>query len=172
MLDQAKQVPQLHYKVKLSSDFKKYIEWWLHYLHTFNGVSGFFEDDWVSSADLHLFTDASDIAVSGFFQGDWFIVPFTDQFADYKLHSINWRELYAIIVAAATFGPQWRGKRILLHCDNQGVVEVIRSGTCKSPQIMDLVRLLFFIAATYDFEVSSTYVSTTSNAIADSLSPV
>ena len=170
MLDQAKEIAHLHYKVKLSHAFKQDVVWWLHYLPTWNGKSMFYDEVWTSSVDLHLYTDASDLAVSGYFQGSWFVIPFTGRLSDLKAHSINWRELYAIVAAAATFGSAWSNKRIMLHCDNQCIVEVVRSGTCKNPQIMDLVRLLFFISATYRFEVSSCYVSTTTNDIADSLS--
>ena len=124
----------------------------------------------MSNIDFHLFTDASNIAVSGYFQGAWFVVPFIGPQSHLISYSINWRELYAILIAAATFGHQWSGKRIMLHCDNQCVVEVLRSGTCKNHLIMDLVRLLFFISAVHDLEVSSCYIRTTDNGIADSLS--
>ena len=90
--------------------------------------------------------------------------------ASLQQYSINWRELFAIVVAAATFGKQWSGKRIMLHCDNQCVVNVISSGTCKSADIMHLVRMLFFISAVNNFEVSCCYISTKANDVADSLS--
>ena len=33
---------------------------------------------------------------------------------------------------------------MLAHCDNQVVVEVINTGSCKDPELMQLLRLLFF----------------------------
>ena len=84
--------------------------------------------------------------------------------------SINWRELFAIIVAAETFGSRWSGKRILMHCDNMCVVEVVNSGSSKSVDIMDLIRKLFFVCAKFHFEIRTCYINTKVNDIADALS--
>ena len=164
MIDTAKKVKLLHHKIYLSKDFKADVEWWLMYLPTWNGISVFYEDEWVSSDAMDLFTDASDQAVSGYFNRSWFVLPVSTQ------HSINWRELYAIVVAAATFGMHWQGKRINFHCDNMSVVYVLSSGTSRNPDLMCLVRELFFVAAMYQFEFRATYINTKVNLIADSLS--
>ena len=50
------------------------------------------------------------------------------------------------------------------------VVQVLASGTSKSPDLMVLLRALFYIAAMYQFEFSSQYVNTKLNCVADSLS--
>ena len=130
----------------------------------------FHQSHWEASVDLHLFTDSSDLAAAGFYDGAWFIVPFIFEFAELKSMSINWRELFAIVVAAETFGSSWSGKRILMHCDNMCVVEVVNSGTSKSADIMHLLRKLFFICAKFHFEISTCYINTKVNDIADALS--
>ena len=124
-----------------------------------------YEPHWTSSDQLDLYTDASNTAIGGFYNGHWFV----ELVANLE-HSINWRELYAVVLAAATWGSQWRGKQILFHCDNQCVVEVLRSGTSRSPELMKLIRILFYISATYQFNVSSEYINTKVNLVADSLS--
>lgn len=170
MISIASSVPHLHHKVHLSDGFHKDVEWWLQFLPQWNGVSMFYQDDWESNIDLHIYTDSSDKAAAGYVNGKWFVVPFVHEFAILKDLSINWRELFAVVVAAATFGSQWTGKRLMFHCDNMCIVEVIKSGTCKNNLIMDLVRKLFFICAQYNFEISSCYVNTKVNDIADALS--
>ena len=164
LIDASKKAKHLHHKIRLSRSFHADIAWWLEYLPAWNGISVFYEDDWVSNVDMELYTDASDIAIAGYFDGAWFAAPVA------KSYSINIRELYAIVVAAATFGEQWKGKRLLFHCDNMCIVQVLCSGTCKSPEIMGLVRRLFFIAATFQFECKAVYINTKVNLIADSLS--
>ena len=82
----------------------------------------FYDEVWTSSVDLHLYTDASDLAVSGYFQGSWFVIPFTGRLSELKAQSINWRELYAIVAVAATFGSAWSNKHIMLRCVNQCIV--------------------------------------------------
>ena len=170
MISLASKVPNLHHRVSLTHEFQLDVDWWLNYLPQWNGVSLFPRSHWESSIELHLFTDSSDVAAAGYFHGAWFVVPFVYEFRELKDMSINWRELFAVVIAAGTFGPQWRGKRIMFHCDNMCVVEVVNSGTCRSDRIMDLVRKLFFVCAKYDFELSMCYINTHVNDIADALS--
>ena len=37
---------------------------------------------------------------------------------------ITWKELYAIVIAAHTWGLYWQRKKILFHCDNKAVVDI------------------------------------------------
>ena len=170
MISLASKLPHLHYRVQLTHDFQMDVDWWLHYLPQWNGVSLFPQNHWESNIDLHLYTDSSDIAAAGFFSGAWFVVPFLYEFQELKETSINWRELFAVVVAAATFGSLWKGKQIMFHCDNMCVVEVVTSGSCRSDTIMNLIRKLFYICARYEFEISMRYVNTKVNDIADALS--
>ena len=164
MIDTAKKVKCLHHRVHLNKSFRDDLEWWCCYLPKWNGISAFYDDEWTPNSAMDLFTDASDQAIAGYFNRSWFVLPAT------TIHSINWRELYAIVVAAATFGHRWQGRRILFHCDNMCVVNVLCSGTSKNRDIMCLIRRLFHIAATFQFECRAVYINTKVNVIADSLS--
>lgn len=170
MIALACQIPHLHHRIKLSAEFQKDVAWWLSYLPTWNGVSMFYQDEWTSNIDLHIYTDASDLAAAGYVDGAWFVVPFVYEFAELKELSINWRELFAVVVTAATFGSQWCGKKLMFHCDNMCVVDVVRNGSSRSDVLMDLIRKLFFISATYNFEISMCYINTKVNDTADALS--
>ena len=118
-----------------------------------NGRCIFYEDKWVTSTDMHLYTHASNLAASAYFSGSWIVVPF-------------------IGTLTVVFQYQFMGsrKRIMLHCNNQCIVEVARSGTCWNPLIRDLVRKLFFIPATFSFEMSGSYSNIIWNECANSLS--
>lgn len=41
------------------------------------------------------------------------------------------KELLPILLACAVWGRQWSGKKIICHCDNMAVVEVMNSGYSK-----------------------------------------
>ena len=57
-----------------------------------------------------------------------------------------------------------------VHCDNQTVVDIWESGTSKSPEIMALVRMLFFCAAHNNFNMCVQHIPGVNNVIADALS--
>ena len=57
-----------------------------------------------------------------------------------------------------------------MHCDNHAVVDIWSSGTSRSPELMVLVRRLFFVAASHNFTVVLQHIPGTDNAIADALS--
>ena len=61
--------------------------------------------------------------------------------------SITTKELLAIVLACAVWGKNWAGQVVKVHCDNSGAVSVVNSGYSRVPQMMHLLRCLFFIQA-------------------------
>ena len=172
MIELSKRVRFLHYKIKLNDGFKCDLNWWLHYLPQWNGVTLFYDEMWTSNIDLHLFTDASNRAIGCYFQGSWLYLEFVGSLFYAANMSINWRELFAIIMAAATWGSHLSQKRVLFHCDNLSVVHILQSGTSKCTEMMKLVRTLFYVCAQHQFECNAIYLSTHENEVADALSRV
>ena len=84
--------------------------------------------------------------------------------------SIEWQELFPIVVACAIWHPFFTGKRLQFWCDNESVVAIINSGHSKAPRVMDLVRFLVLISMKHNFLVRACHVSGVSNDIADALS--
>ena len=46
---------------------------------------------------------------------------------------------------------------MIIHCDNMGAVAVVNSGSSKVPQIMHLLRCLFFIRAHFNLSVRAVH---------------
>ena len=89
----------LHHRIKLNQEFCRHIDWWLHHLPTWNGVSLLHESLWLTSVECQLFTDASGVGFGCYFQGHWCQAKFLDAcFWDGPI-SINWRELYTATMA-------------------------------------------------------------------------
>ena len=84
--------------------------------------------------------------------------------------SIEYKELFPIVMAAYLWGPQWASKRVNFPSDNRSVVDILRSGTSRAPTIMSLVRYLSLLAARHSFSFTASPVRGKSNPIADSLS--
>ena len=53
--------------------------------------------------------------------------------------SIAANELVPIVLAAAVWGRQWLGKKVLFSCDNDAVVTVVRKGNAKDSILLHLL---------------------------------
>ena len=100
---------------------------------------------------MELFTDASgNNGWGAYCAGRWI----SDHWSTAQCEmSIVWKELYAIVIAINTWGTLWQHRKIIIHCDNQTVVNIWKKGTCKSSEIMALVRMLYLCAAYNYFNV-------------------
>lgn len=61
-------------------------------------------------------------------------------------------------------------KKVMVHCNNQAVVDIWEKGTINCPEVMALVCMLYFCAAQYNICVLVTHVAGTDNSITDVLS--
>ena len=59
---------------------------------------------------------------------------------------------------------------MVAHCDNQAVVEVVNAGYCKDPELMQLLRTLFFLKAQLEITIKAVHIPGRQNGIADAIS--
>ena len=119
LIDLSATVKKLHYRISLTAEAKEDIKWWQDFMPSWNGISLMIQPNWESSSDLQLYTDASGtLGFGAYFDGAWFSGPWSDQQLP---KSIQWKEMFAIVAAVATWGSKWQRKRILIHCDNQAI---------------------------------------------------
>ena len=107
--------------------------------------------DWVQASDLQLYTDASGtLGYGAYYNKAWI-------YGSMQLErSIQWKELYAVVVAVATWGHQWQTKKILVHCDNQAIVHAWQAKSPKNTLLTKLCRTLFFMAAKNNLHIPET----------------
>jgi hypothetical protein len=158
---------KLYHKLKLSAEARNDILWWIDCAANWNGRSVFYEDGWLTNIDFEMYTDASGLGIGAAFGNHWLSSAFTPE---EKSRSIAWRELFAVVVACATWGGMMSGRRLLLFCDNSSVVAIVNTGTSRCPIVMNLVRQLFNIAVHYDFDIRLKHVPGVNNVAADLLS--
>lgn len=168
LLDCAHSVPHLDQPLTISQDAALDMEWWHTFAAQWNGRAFFLDSMWLPSPNMQLYTDASsEVGLGAFWAGRWLQMRWTPLM---RPESIQWKELFAILVACRAWGHLWRRKRLLVHCDNMTVVHIWRSGMARSPHLMPLLRDLFFVAASHNFHVNIEHIPGVDNAIADSLS--
>ena len=163
MIDLLKRYKMAHHQIRLNREFRSDLRWWTNFIVPWNGVS------YLSAGPTSEFaSDASGSWGCGAHTTDsWFQIRWDEQSLPF---SITIKELLPIMVAAVVWGTRWRAQKVLCHCDNQAVVAVLNSRSSKQPQLMHMLRCLFFVEASYGFELSASYIPTKANDLADDLS--
>ena len=173
MINLTRGVPSRFLPIRLNKEFFKDLTMWKAFLSGWNGRSFFLDSTVSTSSDLELYTDAaSSVGFGGYFNGQWFQGKWLPHMhlSPTKGISIEWQELFPIVVACALWFPHFSGKRIQFWCDNESVVAIINSGHSKAPRIMDLLRFLVLLSMKHNFFVRARHVPGVSNDIADALS--
>ncbi len=85
---------------------------------------------------------------------------------------VTLKELKALRCAIHSFLPELKGRRLLLHEDNQSVIGVLTHLTSKSPAMMCELRKLFLFIDMYDIKIRTQYIRNAVNIWADALSRV
>ena len=145
MIDLLHQRKNAHY-IRLSRGFRSDLQWWKVFATKWNGNS------YLSSKITSRFaSDASGTWGCGAWHGNsWFQWQWGPLSRDLD---IAVKELLPIILAALIWGRSWHSQTVLSYCDNQAVVSILRSRTCKQPVLMHMLRCLFFVEAAYDFKL-------------------
>ena len=104
-----------------------------------------------------------------YFQGNWYQSKFPETHLQDGLMSINWKELYGITMALVMRGNFW-GKRILVHCDNASVVQIMTKCSLRSKSMMVLVCSLVLFDMHNNFDLCLHHISGVNNGIANVLS--
>ena len=130
-----------HHHIRLNAMFRSDLLWWSTFLSTWNGVAIIPEE---GDSGIKLFTDASGGIGCGAWCGNQWLQykwPQTNSFRDLL---INHKEVLPVVLACAVWGEQWSSQMVQAYCDNEAAVSVLNSGYSQDPQIMHLLRCLFY----------------------------
>ncbi|MGH7238572.1 MAG: reverse transcriptase domain-containing protein, partial [Candidatus Saccharimonadales bacterium] len=163
----------------INDESREDVEWWRTFIRQWNGVSLLWDQEWLD--DKHIlqpFTDACDAGYGAVCGKDWFHGQWNQEQEDMandgtsQRASMPWKELFALVTAAATWGHQWNRRRITFRTDCQPVVDVLTKGATRSKRMMQLVRFLHYHAAKHSFVYRVIHIAGKDNIIADELSRV
>ena len=83
---------------------------------------------------------------------------------------IHLLEFCAVAIAIVTWSDKLSNKQVLISTDNNDIVQVWKTGSCKDKALMSLVRKLFLFIANRNINVLMTHVAGKENLFADLLS--
>ena len=150
-------------KIHLTPDFRRGLRWFAKFLPLYNGVSLY--DHRPIDHTLEL-----DACLTGL-GGRWcsfvyhLLIP---------LGFMNWSivklEMVNILVAVRLFQQYWAGRKVLIKCDIEAVVSVLKSGKTKDPYLGACARNIWYVCALADIDVQYTHIRGLDNRVADLLS--
>jgi hypothetical protein len=161
-------VSQANHHIRIPAGARADIEWWVYALEYFHGTAQFPAD---IPVPRHVFsTDACMTGGGGHFGGDWFFTAWDQDYPDYAEAHINFLELLSVRIAAERWGHQWQGLHIRVQSDNAATVAAVNKNTSKSPQLLQLIRELYWLTVKHDFRLSASYLPGVDNVLSDSIS--
>ena len=164
-----------HHHLNVNSELKLDLKMWLIFLQHPNCYARpfFHYDEEVFSADINMYTDSAGrmgLGCGGLHNEDWFVAQWEDQFLEENKPSINYLELYAVVVAVVSWIHLYPNRKVTLFCDNMSVVHMINNNASKCRNCMVLIRILVLHSMIHNVKVSAKHVMGKMNSYADLIS--
>ena len=147
--------------------------WWLNILPTGlrrRVLSNPSEDSW---EEVGFYTDASgELGAGGILGKRRWACRWAEKYTEVNRDGIDifWKEMFAIMVSLAIWGPTLAGKRVILHCDNMACVWTIRNGRSRHhPRVNHLLRDIVLLKLEFNIELNVLYIASEDNP-ADAIS--
>ena len=150
-------------RISLTPEFKRDIHWFARFLPLYNGVSIYGH----KTPDHILELDACLTGLGGRWRNMVYNLTIP---LGYRAMTIVHLEMINIMVALKMFASQWKGLKLLVKCDNDAVVKVLKSGRARDPLLAACARNIWYLAALADVNIQYIHVLEKHNRVADLLS--
>ena len=112
---------------------------------------------------------AGSVGLGALFQGRWAFQTWPLEWQQKDL-DITVKELFPIVVTLQLWGNRLQNQKVIFHCDNQALVQIINiQTTCTEPS-MRLLRILVLSCLTNNILLGAKHIQGHKNNIADTLS--
>ena len=168
-----------YHHVNLDQEFTQDCRVWLHFLRDGQDVQQlchpFVDLDTITlAAEMAFYMDSSANENLGFggicSSKDWFFGQWEPKYIKKFKSSIEYLELYAVAVGLFIFAERFRKLKLLIHCDNNSIVQMINKTSSGCEHCMHLLRMIVLKGLYCNFRIVAKHVGTKANGLADSLS--
>ena len=171
---------KFYHHVTMDVEFRNDCAMWLTFLKNANDNKALlcrpfidFEDTMTTAEELQFFTDASKKETYGFgavYGNHWTFGVWEKDFIRTHDPSIEYLELFALCIGIFSWGNELANRRVIVHCDNQAVVQMINNTTSSCVNCMYLIRMLVLDGIMYNRRLFAKYIKSGDNILADALS--
>ena len=149
--------------IKLTQPFKRDLRWFARFLDKYNGVSMYTH----RKIDHVVELDACLDGIGAVWKNYVYHLPIPKHYLNLTIVHL---EMINILVAIKAFGPILAQKKVLVKCDNQAVVSVLKHSRTKDAFLAACARNIWLLAAGYDLEMDYVHIKGKENVVADLLS--
>jgi hypothetical protein len=104
------------------------------------------------------------------FMDDWVYYAWETDFPELRGAHINVLELFTAYLALKRWAPFLRGKHVVIRSDNMSTVAALNNTTSRSPELMRVIREIFWLSVEADVVISGVYLPGYLNVLADKIS--
>ena len=162
-----------HYHININGEIKQDLLIWQEFLNNPQVYCRPFMDfsEILQADKLNWYTDASGkIGAGGIWNQRWYQLRWTSEFLERYKPSIEYLELFAVMLSVVMWLPLIPNSRICLFTDNTSVRDMINDQSTRCRSCMMLIRQINLTAMTCNTRVFAEYVESKSNSYADALS--
>ena len=126
-----------------------------------------------NAEEINMYSDASGNYCLGFGAycgSEWTFGQWDKEFCQWTSPSIEYLELYTVLVGVLNWIKLFQNKRIVLFCDNESVIHMINNSSSSCKCCMVLVRMLVAEGIMRNVRIFAKHVRTKENGKADALS--
>ena len=153
--------------MRLNGEARSDIRWWDTFADTWNGV-GLLATLGHVQPSIQVQSDAAGSWGCGAtWHSKWLQFRWHKEMSDFPIAT---KEMYPVVLAAFIWGQWWSGQHVLFQVDNNTVAAAVRSGSCRERRVMQLLRVLHFVAAKYQFTFTAEHILGSDNPVADAIS--
>lgn len=165
-----------HHHIRVDQSMKDDLKVWMDFLKLRRSLCRPFIDfnETLYADELDFYSDASksnDRAAFGVvFRNNWTFGIFPQCIQLLEEANIQTLEMFAVMVGVVLFAHKLKGRRVIIFCDNQAVVQMINNGSSKCKTCMRFIRRITLESMDKQVRIFARYVPTLENIRADALS--
>ena len=159
-----------NWHVSVTNEIKQDVSMWCRFIQDYGGSTPI---RMPGMQQVHIFTDATAAVALGWgaWSGTaWMYDTWDPQFMERYNPSIDFLELYAVVVAVWVWTPKLINKIAVIHSDNMPSVRVICNKSSHSTSMLLLLRFLTLHCMLNNIYVESLFIKGSDNQISDALS--
>ena len=163
-----------HHHVRLTEEHRLDLQVWEKFLeHPWVFARPFVEFQPIKANIIDMYSDASrnfELGFGAYCGEEWTFGQWEKDFMTIHEPSIEYLELYALLVGVMNWIHYFKNRRIVLFCDNEAVVHMVNNNSSKCKHRMKLIRVLVLESLVQNVRVFAKHVGTKDNGKADALS--